>query len=125
MSGSTAPELGRRVAEPFRSDPDFWQSVCASADAVVLLAVAVAGAAALRLAGAGAILVWLPFALPAIFLVRAAVSGSRFRRGHEPLPAVVDTVQGEQSWRDAERAAVAEVFGRALVRSRRRWMSAG
>ncbi|MFI5099692.1 MAG: hypothetical protein ACHQE5_04130 [Actinomycetes bacterium] len=118
MGASSPPELGQRVAEPFRSDPDFWRSVCASADAVVLLAVAVVGAAALRLGGAGTVLVWLPFALPVIFLVRAAVSGSRFRRGHEPLPAVVDTVLGEQSWRDAERTAVAAAFGRALVRGR-------
>ncbi len=119
MTASTPPELGPRVAEPFRSDPEFWRSVCASADAAVLLAVAVAGAAALRLAGAGTVLVWLPFAMPAILLVRAAVSGSRFHRSHEPLPTVVDTVQGQQSWRDAERTAVAAVFGRALVRSRR------
>jgi hypothetical protein len=114
----TSPELGSRVAEPFRSDPEFWRSVCASADAVMLLGAAVAGAAALLLTGAPAVLVWLPFALPVIFLVRAAVSGSRFHRGHEPRPAVVDTVQGERSWRDAERIAVAAVFGRALVRSR-------
>jgi hypothetical protein len=119
MGASVTPDLGQRVAEPFRSDPEFWRSVCASADAVALLAVAVAGAVALRLTGAGTVVAWLPFALPAIFLVRAAVSRSRFHRGHEPLPAVLDTVQGELSWRDAERSAVAAVFGRALVRSRR------
>lgn len=119
MSAASSPELGQRVAEPFRSDPDFWRSVCASADAVVLLAVAVVCAVALRLAGARTGLVWLPFALPAIFLVRAAVSGSRFHRSHRPLPDTVGTVQGEQSWRDAERSAVAAAFGRALVRSRR------
>ena len=118
MSASVPPGVGQGVAEPFRSDPEFWRSVCASADAVVLLAVAVAGAALLRLAGAPTELVLLPFTLPAIFLVRAAVSGSRFHRGHPPLPALVDTADGEQSWRDAERTAVAAVFGRALLRSR-------
>ena len=118
MDSTELPQFGQRVAEPFRSDPDFWRSVCASADAVVLLVVAVAGAVALRMAGADAGIVLLLFSLPAIFLVRAAVSGSRFHRGHEPLPATVDTVLGEQSWRDAERIAVAAVFGRALVRSR-------
>lgn len=84
----------------------------------MLLAVAVAGAALLRLAGAPTGLVLLPFTLPAIFLVRAAVSSSRFHNGHQPLPALVDTAHGEESWRDAERTAVAAVFGHALVRSR-------
>ena len=116
MTASISPDLGEGVAEPFRSDPEFWRSVCASADAVVLLGVAVAGSALLGLAGAG--LAWLPFVLPAIFLVRAALTGYRFHRGHAPLPACVDTVRGEQSWRDAERTAVAAVFGRALVRRR-------
>ena len=118
MGAAATPELGERVAEPFRSDPDFWRSVCASADAVVLLAVAVAAAAALRLTGAATGLVWVPFALPAIFLVRAAVTGSRFHRGHVPLPAVVATIRGDQSWRDAERSAVAAAFRPALVRRR-------
>jgi hypothetical protein len=116
MSASMSPDLGENVAEPFRSDPDFWRSVCASADAFVLLVVAVAGSALLGLAGVG--LAWLPLVLPAIFVVRAAVAGYRFHRGHAPLAARVDTVRGELSWRDAERAAVAAVFGRALIRRR-------
>jgi hypothetical protein len=90
--------------------------VCASADAFVLLVVAAVGSALLGLTGAS--LAWLPLALPAIFLVRAAVSGYRFHRGHAPLPAHVDTARGQLSWRDAERAAVAAVFGRALIRRR-------
>lgn len=118
MSASISPDLGESVAEPFRSDPEFWRSVAASADAVVLLAAAVVVAAVLRLAGAPVAVVWLPFALPVIFLVRAAVTASRFHRAHDPLPALVDTARGEQSWRDAERAAVATSFGRALVRRR-------
>jgi hypothetical protein len=116
MSASMSPDLGERVAEPFRSDPQFWRSVCASADAVVLLGVAVAGSALLGLTGVG--LAWLPLVLPVIFLVRAALAGHRFHRGQAPLPARVDTVRGEQSWRDAERMAVAAVFGRALMRRR-------
>ena len=116
MSASTSPDLGERVAEPFRSDPEFWRSVCASADAVVLLGMAVAGSALLGLVGVR--LAWLPLVLPAIFLVQAAVSGYRFHRRQAPLPALVDTVRGELSWRDAERTAVAAVFGRALLRSR-------
>jgi hypothetical protein len=117
MSASSSPDLGEGVAQPFRSDPEFWRSVCASADAFVLLVVAVACSALLGLAGAG--LAWLPLVLPAIFLVRAAASGYRFHRGHAPLPALVDTARGELSWRDAERSAVAAVFGRALMRRRR------
>jgi hypothetical protein len=116
MSASISRDLGEGVAEPFRSDPQFWRSVCASADAVVLLGIAVVGSALLALAGAD--LAWLPLVLPALFLVRAAVSSHRFHRGHAPLPALVDTVRGEQSWRDAERSAVAAVFGRALMRRR-------
>jgi hypothetical protein len=116
MSASISPDLGKGVAEPFRSDPEFWRSVCASADALVLLGLAVAGSTLLGLAGAG--LAWLPLVLPATFLVQAAVAGYRFHRDHAPLPAVVDTVRGEQSWRDAERSAVAAVFGRALIRRR-------
>jgi hypothetical protein len=79
VSASSSPDLGEGVAEPFRSDPQFWRSVCASAD---------------------------------------AVRGYRFHRGHAPLPARVDTVRGELSWRDAERTAVAAVFVRALMRRR-------
>jgi hypothetical protein len=116
MSTSSSPDLGEGIAEPFRSDPEFWRSVCASADAFVLLVVAVAGSALLGLAGVG--LAWLLLVLPAIFVVRAAVAGYRFHRGHAPLPARVDTVQGELSWRDAERRAVAAVFGRSLIRRR-------
>jgi hypothetical protein len=118
VGASIPPDVGRGVAEPFRSDPEFWRAVCASADALVLLAVAVAGSALLRLTSAGTVLVLLPFTLPGIFLVRAAVSSSRFHRAHQPLPALVATARGEQVWRDAERTAVAAVFGRALVRSR-------
>ena len=116
MSASTSPDLGEGVAEPFRSDPEFWRSVCSSADALLLLGVAAAGFALLGRAGAG--LAWLPLVLPVIFLVRAAVSSYRFHRGQAPLPVRVDTVRGEQSWRDAERTAVAAVFGRALIRRR-------
>ena len=91
-------------------------AICASADALVLLGVAVVASALLGLAGAG--LAWLPLVLPAVFLVQSAVASSRFHRAHAPLPARVDTVRGEQSWRDAERMAVAAVFGRALKRRR-------
>lgn len=118
MGPSIPPETGQRVAEPFRSDPQFWRSVCASADAVLLLAIAVLAAVVLRLNGAGTVVVLLPFTLPGIFLARAAASSSRFHRSHQPLSTLVDTAQGEQSWRDAERIAVAAVFGRALVSRR-------
>ena len=118
MGASLPPDVGRGVAEPFRSDPEFWQSVCASADALVLLAVAVTGSALLSLTGADTVLVLLPFTLPGIFLVRAAVSSSRFHRAHQPLPALVATPRGDHLWRDAERTAVAAVLGRALVRRR-------
>jgi hypothetical protein len=110
--------MSRGVAEPFGSDPEFWRSLCASADALALLAVAVACAAVLRLSGAVPVLVLLPFALPGILLFRAAVSSSRFHQRHLPLPAVIDTARGEQSWRDAERTAVAAAFVPALLRRR-------
>lgn len=92
--------------------------MCASADALVLLVVASVGAVLLALAGGGAVLMCLPFAVPGFFLARAARSAVRFHRGQEPLPSVVDTASGERSWRDAERAAVAAGFGKALLRSR-------
>jgi hypothetical protein len=121
VSASTSPDLGDAVAEPFRTDPDFWRSVCASADAVVLLVLAVAVCVLCRLAGLGPVVAWAPFVLPAVYLVRAAVSSSRFHHRHEPLPTHVDTVRGELSWRDAERMAVAAVFRHALVRGRLGW----
>jgi hypothetical protein len=119
VNRSAPADLGQGIAEPFRSDPEFWRSVCASADAAVLLVVSVACAALLRATGASAAIVWAPFILPALFLIRAALCSSRFHGAHEPLPTVVDAPQGELSWRDAERAAVAAVFGRALLRQRR------
>ena len=89
------------VAEPFRSDREFWSGLAASADAVISLVAAVAVAVVLRLVGAGP---WalLPFAVPVGFIVRAALaSSSRDRR---------ETFADQQAWRDAERAAVATAF---------------
>jgi hypothetical protein len=100
-----------RIAEPFRSDGEFWTSLAASADALVSLVAAIALAVVLVLAGDRD---WsaLPFLLPAGLAVRAVViarSSSRRNRA-----AFAD----HESWRDAERGAVAAAFGRALRRSR-------
>ncbi len=107
-----------RVAEPFRTDPRFWSSVCASADAVVLLVLAALAAALLRAGGAPAGLALLPFVLPVAFVTVAGARAAQFRRAHQPRAATLETSRGTLSWRDAERTAVAAVFGRAIRRPR-------
>lgn len=104
-------DWAREVAEPFRSDRDFWQSLAASADALITLAVAAAVAVVLAISHETA---WalLPFAFPAALAVRAALIGrasSRRSRG---------AFDDRRSWRDAERAAVATVFFKVLRRRR-------
>jgi hypothetical protein len=97
------------VSEPFRSDNEFWSSLAASADALVSLAAAIAIAIILVLAGER---MWsfVPFLAPAGLAVRAAViAKSSSRRSREAF-------QDRQSWRDAERTAVASVFLRVLRR---------
>jgi hypothetical protein len=101
------------IAEPFRSSGQFWSGLAAATDAVVALAAAAAAGAVLAVAGAGA---WasLPFLLPAVLLVRAAVisrSSSRSSRA---------AFSDRQAWRDAERSAVAGAFLRVLRRPRTR-----
>lgn len=94
------------VEEPFRSDPDFAASVAASADGLLGLLLAAALAGLFGAVGAVA------FVLPAALLVRAGVSGRRSAR--RSRGAFAD----RRAWRDAERQAVAAVFGRAVVRRR-------
>jgi hypothetical protein len=97
------------VAEPFRSDREFWSSLAASSDAVISLVAAVAVGVALRLIGGGP---WalLPFVVPAVFVVRAArASSSRRRR---------EAFADQAAWRDAERAAVAAAFMHVARRPR-------
>jgi hypothetical protein len=99
------------VAEPFRSDRDFWSSLAASADSLISLAAAVAISAVLMLNGEQ---LWsfLPFVAPVGLAVRAAVvARSSSRRNRE---AFAD----RRSWRNAERTAVAAVFLRVLRRPR-------
>jgi hypothetical protein len=107
----TRAEWASEVAEPFRSDTDFWTSLAASADALITLAAAAAVAVVLVVTGEQ----WwaiLPFAVPAAFMLRAArvarVSSRRSRA------AFAD----RRSWRDAERAAVASVFFKVMRRRR-------
>jgi hypothetical protein len=101
------------IAEPFRGDDRFWRSVAASADAVAALVFAIAAAVALKL-GVGGAWSFTPFVVPAVFLVRAGLAG---RASSNESRASFAT---EDEWRDAERAAVAQVFGRMLMRNRLR-----
>jgi hypothetical protein len=99
------------IAEPFRSDGDFWSGLAASADALVTLGAAIAISVVLALTGQG---LWslVPFAVPAGLTIRAAlISGASSRRSRESFA-------DPKEWRDAERNAVATAFGKALSRPR-------
>jgi hypothetical protein len=107
----TRTDLAGDVAEPFRSDSDFWSSVSASADALLTMVLAAAAAVALALT-VGPMWSPLPFIAPFVLLVRAALSGhASAQRSRASFP-------GSAQWRQAERQAVAQVFGRALLRRR-------
>jgi hypothetical protein len=99
------------VAEPFRSDHDFWASLAASADALISLAAATAVAIVLVLTGERA---WslLPFVVPAVMAVRAVLI-ARVSSRHSK-----EAFEDRREWRDAERTAVAATFLRALGRPR-------
>jgi hypothetical protein len=101
------------VAEPFRSDREFWTSLAASADAVLSLAAAAAVAVVMVLNGAGAWSV-LPFLAPGVLVIRAGVKARLSNRRSRPA------FDDRAAWRDAERAAVASVFLRVLGRRRGR-----
>lgn len=92
------------VAEPFRSDAQFWRSVAASLFALVtlLLAAVLTGI----LGGWGA----LAFAVPVLLLAAAARDAKASTARTRP------TFASRQQWREAERRAVAA----ALVRAGRR-----
>jgi hypothetical protein len=109
----TDAEWTNDIAEPFRSDGEFWNGLAASADALVSLAGAIAVAVVLALTGQGAWSV-LPFAFPAGLAIRAAaVSAASSRRSRS---AFAD----KREWRDAERAAVATAFAKVVGRRRPR-----
>jgi hypothetical protein len=104
----TDSDWAGRVAEPFRSDRDFWSSLAASADALLALVAAIAVSVVLALHGEQ---LWsvVPFAVPAGLAVRAAIVGrGSSRRSRRAFP-------DRRTWRDAERAAVAAVFVRVLL----------
>jgi hypothetical protein len=111
----TNAEWTGKIAEPFRSDRDFWSSLAASTDALIALAAAAAGAVVLAVTGAG---VWslLPFLAPALLALRAALIGRTSSKRSQAAFA------DRRAWRDAERAAVATAFFRVLRRPR--WSSA-
>jgi hypothetical protein len=95
--------VSAKVAEPFRSDGEFWTSLAASADAFLTLVAAAAVCAVLAATGAGAWSV-VPFVVPAALLVRAvrvARSASRHNRG---------AFEDRRAWQEAERTAVAAGF---------------
>jgi len=92
-----------RVSEPFRSDRQFWRSLCASVASVVALVVVSVVSA---LVGGGAAVLYV---VPVLLLVTAAMlarSSSSVTRRQFATRA---------QWRDAERDAVA----RALLLRRR------
>lgn len=106
-------EVRERVAEPFRSNDDFWSSLAASADALVTLAAAVAVGVVLAITGQR----WwalAPFAVPAGLAVRAALVGRASHRQSQ------GSFGDRREWRDAERHAVATAFVAVLWRPRRR-----
>jgi hypothetical protein len=107
----TRTDWSEDVPEPFRSDTNFWTSVAASADALLAVVLAAAAAVALALTVGGA---WalLPFLGPAALLVRAAACGRASARLSR------EAFDDEAQWRDAERQAVAQVFGKVLLRRR-------
>lgn len=99
------------VAEPFRSDREFWSGLAASADALVTLGAAIAISVVLALTG---LRLWslLPFAVPTVLAVRAAmISASSSRRSRASF-------DDPKAWRDAERNAVATVFTKVMSRPR-------
>jgi hypothetical protein len=99
------------VAEPFRSDTNFWASVAASADALLTTVLAAAAAVALALSVGG---LWpvLPFVVPAGLLIRAGLCGRASARSSR------DAFTADEQWRTAERRAVAQVFRKVLLRRR-------
>jgi hypothetical protein len=101
----------RNVAEPFRSNGEFWSSLAASADALTSLLIAAITAVALVLSGEPA---WsfVPFAVPTVLVIRAGLlsrSSSRHTR---------EAFADRPAWRAAERHAVAIAFVKVLRRPR-------
>jgi hypothetical protein len=109
----TDAEWTSEVAEPFRSDREFWTGLAASADALVTLAAATAIAVVLALTGHP----WwgiAPFVVPAGLTARATmISTASSRRSREAFASA-------KEWRDAERNAVAMSFTKVVRRPRRR-----
>jgi len=88
------------VAEPFRSDAQFWRSVVASMFALVTV---LAAALVTGLAGRwGAVAFAVPVLLMAVAAREAKASTARTR----------PTFATSQEWRDAERRAVAAALAR-------------
>jgi hypothetical protein len=109
----TNADWASNVAEPFRSDRDFWASLAASADALISLAAAAAVAIVLVLTGERG-WAFLPFIVPAVLAARAAlIARASSRRSRAAF-------DDRRAWRDAERAAVATSFFGAVRRPRGR-----
>src|SRR5689334_3208579 len=94
------------AAEPFATDREFAVSVGASADALITL---VAATVVTLLLGAIAA---VAFVVPVALLIRAGVAGRASARRSQHAFASRD------EWKAAERQAVAQTFGKALVRRR-------
>ena len=108
---ATIDRFSADVPEPFRSDPGFWSSVAASADALLLTIPAI-GLGVLLVFTAGPAWSPLPFLAPAAMLVRAGV------RGRDSARRSQQRFANRREWRDAERGAVAAVFVRVMRRPR-------
>lgn len=107
----TSAEWADDVAEPFRSDRQFWSGLAAGADAMVTLTAAIAISVLLALTGHR---LWAvaPFAVPVTLALRASiVSAASSRRSRQ---AFADRKQ----WQEAERKAVTTAFAKVLNRPR-------
>jgi hypothetical protein len=89
------------IAEPFRSDDQFWRAVVASLFALVTLMVAVVLTG--LVGGWGAV----AFAVPVLLLIVAS------REAKASTARTRPTFASRQEWRDAERRAVAAALARA------------
>ncbi len=95
------------VAEPFGSDRDFWRSVGASIDALLLL-----GFVTVLVVVFGAIAA-IGYLAPLAMLVRAGVLGRRSAGRSQ------SQFEDRRAWKLAERQAVAAALPGAFLRPRR------
>jgi predicted LPLAT superfamily acyltransferase len=111
------PTWADPVADPFRRDPAFWRAVFASADSAVLIVAASAAALVIGRMGSGTLVAMAPFLAPLAFVAWAIVSSYRSARASRVWFRRLGN-DGQATWRDSERRAVASVFVHAVLRNR-------